>query len=323
MTDIVTRLLKDKKLYQNRTALTRPWLCADVAAERAVEYCRLLRREARRARRLRNKAEATALKMLAKKLERCVPKKRCGSLACPQCLRAIQHASADGFKCLAKTMKKSDPHRQLVMATIIPDGRFRRSVTDVAKLDFININRWFTDQLRRHGIRGPIVGAIDIQYVFTGFQLHWHVAIFTDDISKTRRLLKRAFPSFGPCSVPVKVVPAKNKKFLRYSTKLIKARQILRNSKRKLPALLLALDNNGSLDHLVLFGVRKCAHQGRFSVKPIASKKVDRRIEIYKKNSDFTHKNEHNYLKRREANFSYSKKRAHCALRILPIQVIG
>src|ERR1700730_17163625 len=65
---------------------------AERANERRATVVKILDRAAKRAEKANDYDLATALDQLAKELEGCRPKHRCGSPACPLCARAFQRA---------------------------------------------------------------------------------------------------------------------------------------------------------------------------------------------------------------------------------------
>ena len=69
-----------------------PFLGDQFTAERTIQRCGIVIEyptpRSKKGRKAKNKSLSSAYKELAKRLEKCRPNARCGSLACPECARA-------------------------------------------------------------------------------------------------------------------------------------------------------------------------------------------------------------------------------------------
>lgn len=88
-------------------------------AERQAAVIDLIERRAAKADRTGDRKLARSLWRLAKQLQGCRRSHRCGSLACPNCVRAFQRAKTAAQKLLIAA-NKSRVSKTLVMATVIP-----------------------------------------------------------------------------------------------------------------------------------------------------------------------------------------------------------
>ena len=138
----------------------------------------ILCRAAKRETKAGNDVLASACKALADKLAHCNPGTRCGSLACPQCARAFQRAKAAGQRKCIKRLSKSRAAKTLVIANVIP---LWMTYTDdqLDQLDINQANRWLKSELAKYGFNRVMFGSADISLEDGYYQLHWHIAIWT------------------------------------------------------------------------------------------------------------------------------------------------
>jgi hypothetical protein len=236
---------------------------AEKTQQRKVEIFGLLYRAAESERRAGNAGVADQLAILADKIFYCHPGRRCGSLACPECLRASQKAKVAAQKIAIKLLKATRKGRLLVMANVIP-----LSVTytpeQLPDLDVRKLNRWLKDALTRAGFKRVMLGSIDFSWEADRgiYQPHWHIAMWSADADELLRRLKQVFPSRERGDRPVVISKTYSLKFLPYKDKAIKLPTLLRNNRRGLPYLLLALDRTEPMELMVLSGVRVSAQEG-------------------------------------------------------------
>jgi hypothetical protein len=76
------------------------------------------------------------------------------------------------------------------MATVIP-LHMRYTPADLHRLDIAKRTRWLKDVLTKAGLTGIIVGSADIGWEYRRnkhyYQLHWHLAMWTDDPEKLQK----------------------------------------------------------------------------------------------------------------------------------------
>ncbi|WLA81947.1 hypothetical protein [Bradyrhizobium elkanii] len=239
------------------------------ARERKVEIINLLYRAAKREQRDGNADIATRLELLADKLFYCQPDRRCGSLACPECSRAFQRAKVAAQRTTIRQLKVTRTGRLLVMVTIIP-LMVTYKPEDLPVLKVQKLNRWLKDALKKAGFKRVMLGSIDLSWEDGFYQPHWHVAMWTAERERLKRRLKRIFPGLQRGDRPVHITETYSLEFLAYKDKAIKLPALLRNNRRGLPYLLLALDGTEPLELMVLSGVRLSAQKGSFKFKKIA-----------------------------------------------------
>jgi hypothetical protein len=160
--------------------------------------------------------------------------------------------------------------KKLVMANVIPLW-ITYTPEELADLDVRNLNRWLKDALTRAGFKRVMLGSIDFSWEADRgiYQPHWHIAMFTSDPEKLLQRLKPIFPIQERGDRPVVISKTYSLKFLAYKNKAIKLPALLRNNRRGLPYLLLALDRTEPLELMVLFGVRVSAQDGGLEFKKI------------------------------------------------------
>lgn len=242
---------------------------AEKARERKAEIIHLLYRTAKREQRDGNPDVGTRLEILADKLHYCCAARRCGSLACPECSRAFQKAKVAAQRTTIKQLRVTRKRKLLVMVTIIP-LMVTYKPEDLPVLKVQKLNRWLKDALTKAGFKRVMLGSIDLSWEGGFYQPHWHIAMWTSDRKRLRRRLKRIFPGLQRGDRPVHTSPTYSLGFLPYKDKAIKLPALLRNNRRGLPYLLLALDRTEPLELMVLSGVRVSAQKGGLKLKKIA-----------------------------------------------------
>ena len=244
--------------------------------KRQTEVLKLVLQAAKRAAKAGNQRLGDASFQLYDRLEACRPKRRCGSLACPMCARAFQRAKTAAQMKLIRQLSKSQADKDLVLVTLIPKtmtygpGQF-------AQMDIPKANRWLKDVLKQAGIDRVIVGSADLSWETRRggkyLQLHWHLAMWTLDIEALKRKLKRKFKRVKKYERPVDVKVAADLKFLGYLNKVTKLPELLRQARRQLPELLLALGKWDPLDLLVHTKVKISAQERGFALRRITQSK--------------------------------------------------
>jgi hypothetical protein len=238
------------------------------ARERKADIINLLYRTAEREGRTGDAGVADRLADLADKIHSCCAARRCGSLACTECLRAFQKAKVAAQRTTIKQLKVTRKGKLLVMANVVPLW-IRYTPEQVANLDVQKLNRWLKDTLTRAGFKRVMLGSIDFSWEDGFYQPHWHVAMWTADTDELLRRLKLIFPSRERGDRPALVSKTYSLGFLPYKDKAIKLPALLRNNRRGLPYLLLALDRTEPLELMVLSGVRVSAQDGCLEFKKI------------------------------------------------------
>lgn len=238
------------------------------ARERKAEIINLLYRTAKREQRDGNPDVATRLENLADKLHYCCAARRCGSLACPECSRAFQKAKVAAQRTTIKQLRVTRKGKLLVMVTIIP-LMVTYKPEDLPYLKIQKLNRWLKDALTKAGFRRVMLGSIDFSWEDGFYQPHWHIAMWTADRERLKRRLKRIFPGLQRGDRPVHTTETYSLEFLAYKDKAIKLPALLRNNRRGLPYLLLALDRTEPLELMVLSRVRVSAQDGGLKFKKI------------------------------------------------------
>jgi hypothetical protein len=241
---------------------------AEKARERKAEIINLLYRAAKREQRDGNADVGTRLEILADKLYYCCAARRCGSLACPECSRAFQKAKVAAQRTTIKQLKVKRKDKLLVMVTIIP-LMVTYKLEDLPSLRVQKLNRWLKDALTKAGFKRVMLGSIDLSWENGFYQPHWHIALWTADRKRLKRRLKRIFPGLQRGDRPVHTTEAYSLGFLAYKDKAIKLPALLRNNRRGLPYLLLALDGTEPLELMVLSGIRLSAQKGGLEFKKI------------------------------------------------------
>jgi hypothetical protein len=237
-------------------------------AERKNVLVKILRRVRKRVAKKRNRDLARAYNKVLKKLKRCRPRSRCGSLACPQCARAFQKAKVAAQQVLIKKLQKTKPGKKLVMANVVAlHMKFRSD--QLHNLDIRKRNRWLKDVLRRAGFNRVMIGSADLSWEDGYYQLHWHIAMWTNNPTKLSGKLKPLFPGENAYDRPVVVSETWDLGFLPYKDKGIKLPDLLRRNRTHLPDLLLVLDRTEPLDLMVITKLRLSAQVGGLVLRPI------------------------------------------------------
>jgi len=238
------------------------------ARERKADIINLLYRAAKRERHEGDPEVALRFELLADKLFYCQPGRRCGSSACPECMRAFQKAKVAAQRTAIKQLRVTRKGKLLVMVTIIP-LMVTYKPEDLPVLKVRKLNRWLKDALTKAGFKRVMLGSIDLSWEGGFYQPHWHIAMWTSDRKRLRRRLKSIFPGLQRGDRPVHTCPTYSLGFLPYKDKAIKLPALLRNNRRGLPYLLLALDRTEPLELMVLSGVRLSAQDGGLKFKKI------------------------------------------------------
>ena len=240
------------------------------AKERKETVTDLLFRTAKRDRRTGDTDVADRLATLADKLHYCCPHRRCGSLACPECLRAFQKAKVAAQRTTIKLLKATRKDKLLVMANVIPLW-ITYTPEELAGLDVRKLNRWLKDAFTRAGFDRVMLGSIDFSWEADRgiYQPHWHIAMFTSNRKELQRRLKRIFPGPERGDRPALVSKTYSLGFLPYKDKAIKLPALLRNNRLGLPYMLLALDRTEPMELMVLSRIRVSAQDGGFEFKEI------------------------------------------------------
>jgi hypothetical protein len=162
-----------------------------------------------------------------------------------------------------KLLKAERPGKLLVMANVIPLW-ITYTPEQLAGIDVRKLNRWLKDALTRAGFKRVMLGSIDLSWEADRaiYQPHWHIALWTADADVLSRRLKVIFPNQERGDRPVVASKTYSLGFLPYKDKAIKLPTLLRNNRRGLPYLLLALDRTEPLELMVLSRIRVSAQQG-------------------------------------------------------------
>jgi hypothetical protein len=192
----------------------------------------------------------------------CRPNRRCGSAACPKCARAFQRAKVEAEQIAITDLAKVRPSKHLVFVTIIPRG-MTYLPGQFSQIDVLKANRWLKDVLERNNIRRVIIGSVDLGWETRRgtryLQLHWHLAMWTNNAEGLEAKLKAIFCGARKYERPVDVKLARDLNFAGYMNKLIKLPHLLRCGRKILPELSLLLDHIDPLDFLFLRRVRLSA----------------------------------------------------------------
>jgi hypothetical protein len=143
---------------------------------------------------------------------------------------------------------------------------------ELVRLDVRKLNRWLKDTFAAHGFDRVMLGSIDFSWEAERgiYQPHWHIAMWTTDTDELLRRLKLIFPSQEKRGDrPALVSKTYSLGFLPYKNKGIKLPALLRNNRRGLPNLLLALDQTEPLALMVLSRIRVSAPAGGLIFKEI------------------------------------------------------
>ena len=197
-------LVTNEFWYGDAPPLLGAAFSAEKNAERHADVVRILLKAGNREAKAGNKHLAHAFYRLADQLDRCRPRARCGSLACPKCARAFQKAKVAAQETLIPVLKKANATRRLVMANVVPLWMtFRPDQLDT--LDIQKRNRWFEDVLSRARFNRVMFGSADLSWENGFYQLHWHVGMFTSNRKNLTKRLKKIFPGKDKYDRPVLV----------------------------------------------------------------------------------------------------------------------
>jgi hypothetical protein len=264
-------VLRNEHWFSDNPPDLGPTFSRKKANKRHKITTKIVQRAAKRAAKNEQQALAESLEQLREKLTKCRPHERCGSLACARCARAFQKAKVVAQEAIVTTEGKKKATQKLVFVTIIPK-RFAYQPDELHKIDVRKANRWFKDVIKAAGKR-TIIGSADFgweerrgrQYL----QLHWHLVMWTKNVSKLRKKLKASFGATQRYQRPVDVREARDLRFLAYMNKGIKLPELLRNNRRNLAELMLVLDRTEAMDLLVLGKLRLSAQAGALAFRPI------------------------------------------------------
>jgi len=243
---------------------------AKKAKVRKAKIMDILFRTVKAQRRVGNAGVADQIEIVAKKTFYCRPCQRCGSLACTECHRAFQKAKVAAQRITIRQLTSERDRKLLVLANVIPLWITYRP-NQLADLDVRKLNRWLKDALTRAGFKRVMMGSADFSWEADRgiYQPHWHIAMFTSDRKELQRKLKLLFPALERGDRPVVVNKTYSLEFLPYKNKVIRIVDLLRNNRRGLPYLLLALDRTDPLELMVLMGLRVSAQNGELQFKLI------------------------------------------------------
>jgi hypothetical protein len=238
----------------------------------------ILSRATKRAAKAGNHEIANGYRRLQAKLAKCRPHRRCGSLACPKCARAFQRAKVAAEETIIADLANSRPNKRLVFVTIIPRGMIYYP-GQFSQINVPKANRWLKDIFDRHGIRRVILGSVDLGWEKRRskkyLQLHWHLAMRTNNPEGLKAKLKAIFLKAQKHERPVDVKIIKNMGFLGYENKIIKLPKLLRHARRQLAGLSLVLDQIDPLDFLFLRKVRLSAQSDGIVLRRIKRSKKE------------------------------------------------
>jgi hypothetical protein len=253
-------------------SLGKSFTAADTAKRHAL-VIGLLYQAAKKAAKFKDTELHAAYGDLADKLYYCKPKARCGSLACPQCARAFQKAKVSAQNTLITDLTLDRTDKSLVFVSVVPEG-MTYNPGKFSNIEIVKANRWLKDALKPVGMDRPIMGSADLgwetrrggQYI----QLHWHLALWTNDPEQLEAKLKKIFRRTQKYERPVDVRETRDLGFLPYQNKAIKLPDLLRSNRKNLPELLLVLDRTEPLDLLVMSKLRLSAQLGTLAIKRAA-----------------------------------------------------
>jgi hypothetical protein len=183
------------------------------AMQRHATIINILARAAKRAGKAANDETADAYHRLQAKLKACRPRRRCGSAACPKCARAFQRAKVEAEQIAIADLSNARPNKHLVFVTIVPRG-MTYLPGQFSQIDVLKANRWLRDVLDRHDIRRVILGSVDLGWEKRRgkryLQLHWHLAMWTNNPVGLKAKLKAIFLKSQKNERPVDVKITRN-----------------------------------------------------------------------------------------------------------------
>ncbi len=244
--------------------------------KRHATVTKILSRAAKRAAKAADHESAASYQQLHNTIKDCLPRRRCGSSACPKCARAFQRAKVDAEQIAIANLAKSRPNKHLVFVTIIPQG-MTYLPGQFSQINVLKANRWLKDVFDRHGIRRVILGSVDFGWEKRRdakyLQLHWHLAMWTSNPEALGAKLKAIFLKAQKYERPVDVELTYDLNFAGYMNKLIKLPQLLRCGRRVLPELSLLLNRVEPFDFLFLRKVRLSAQSDGVVLRTIKGTK--------------------------------------------------
>jgi hypothetical protein len=265
-------VLNNESWYGDKPPNLGQGFSAAEAAERRTTVMEILLRAAKRADKKKDADLAEAFYQVYDQLEACVLFDRCGSLACPCCARAFQRAKVVAQEEAITKASKARAGKQLVFVTLIPP-HMMYAPGEFHKIDVKKANRWLKDALRSAVGKRMILGSVDLGWETRrdeGYiQVHWHLAMWTNNPGRLAEKLKAAFGKTKKHERPVDLRAAVDLSFLGYMNKAIKLPELLRTNRKLLPELLLVLDQVGPLDLMIFTKSRLSAQSGQLAFKPI------------------------------------------------------
>ena len=247
--------------------------------KRHAEISKILARAAKREAKNNNSELTASYHQLFNRIEKCRPRRRCGSSACPKCARAFQRAKVHTEETIITELTSTRPDKHLVFVTIIPRGMTYRP-GQFSQINVPKANRWLKDVFSRHGINRVILGSVDLgwekrRHGKKYLQLHWHLAMWTNNPEGLEAKLKAIFLKAQKYERPVDVKITSDLRFLGYQNKTIKLPELLRHARRRLPKLSLLLDRIDPFDFLFLRKVRLSAQSDGVALRKIGNSKRD------------------------------------------------
>ncbi len=255
--------------------LGKPFTVKKMVKRHAV-VVNILARATKRATKAADQPLAVAYHQLQAQIAKCRPHRRCGSSACPKCARAFQRAKVVAEEAIIADLATTRTDKHLVFVTIIPRG-MRYLPGEFTQIDVVKANRWLKDVLTRHGIQRVMLGSVDLGWEKRRgkryLQLHWHLAVWTNNPEGLEEKLKAIFLRAHKYERPVDVEVAEDLGFLGYKNKTIKLPRLLRHARRQLPELLLLLHRIDPFDFWFLGTLRLSAQSGGIVLRKIRKSK--------------------------------------------------
>ena len=142
-----------------------------------------------------------------------------------------------------------------------------------SQINVLKANRWLKDVFARHGFHRVILGSVDLGWEKRRgkkyLQLHWHLAMWTNNPVGLKAKLKAIFLNAQKYERPVDVKITRNLEFLGYENKIIKLPRLLRHARRQLAELSLLLDRIDPFDFLFLRALRLSAQSDGVALRKI------------------------------------------------------
>jgi len=267
----IRTLLHDEILFGDGEPDLGPVMTSAKVALRSRAVVDVLEKAATKAKSSGDHRRGRQLANLADDLRHCRPRSRCVSLACPQCLRALQRAKTEVFTQAAQARTATRSKARPVFVTIAPP-QWVFEPSDLNKISLGKVVRWLKDTLRREGVDRPMLGSLDINVNNEGrIRIHLHAVMWTKNSARLTARLKKALSTSPDLKYArsVQVNGTRDLGFIAYSLKLVKFQELLRHNRKILPDLLLFLDRTKASDILVLFGFHASAQRSGFIVRPL------------------------------------------------------